>query len=224
MKLLPYLLIALLVAPLVSATTETYSFVKADFDTATFHKLVDLQGVYSQKALKIHLDYSTLVSNGSNFYLNIAFGDSASSPSVLGDCYIIVTLIVGGSGVKEVRLRVSGGDYGNTIAQKKQPETIPTELTIEVEDGRLSCKELGVKDFGVGQFTINAVYGSCDIGGTATNGAWDSGYVTVEINEEVGFTGLWRRISPVMKLYIELAILAMVVGTIVAVFSKALTW
>ena len=221
MKLLPLWIIALLVVAPITAGSEVYSFTKADF--GTFKKAVDLSDVYTEKALKIRITaLDTLAGSESEWQTaEVGFGDSSQSYSGTSDLAFYVEVAFNNQGLKKVAFVVGT----TTIAQKTAPEDIPSELTIEIENGMVKCKELGIEDYGIGQLTINAIYLRSVFNNTDGGvGGWQSGYITVELSKDVGFTAIWGPIKPAIKLYIYFAVLALVIGTLVGALNKAFRW
>jgi len=223
MKLLPLWIIALLLtSPILASGEEVYSFVKQDF-SGSFTKLVDLQAVYKESALKIVLTYETLTATD-NQKVRLAFADSNNPPAEYTDAKLCVEIEWNNNGLYKVILYSSGAK----IASIKAPEEVPSSITLEIQDGRLDCDKLGVQDFGVGTLIVNAIYGealyhnSTDWAGGMTN--WDSGYVTVELNKNVGFTWIASSITPALTLYVEMIVIISVIGAIIGAVAKLGKW
>jgi len=233
MKLLPVWIIALLLtSPILATTSETYSFVKNDLaaqgtlSDGAFRKLTSLKTVYTEKAVKIHLIFSTLTATSNYQFVMIGFGSESDSPQDITDLALYVEISVQES--EPAVYKVVLYHYNSPIASVMTPSEVPTELTLEIQDGKLDCDELEIRDFGVGSLTIDAIYGKATFyNGTADElgtAKWEGGYVTVEISKNVGMTWIINSITPALTLYVELMVIISVVGAIIGAIAKLGKW
>jgi len=213
------LLLALLltIAPFVH-TSETYSLTKADFAADTTKEAVTLSDIYTEKALRIKMSYGNLRSNGSEVGVYVGFEKTGKTiAAYLGDAILYTHIKFDNAKIKKVQLFTTG----NIIASKASPEEVPTSLTISIENGKLSCKELEIKNFGIGtgiEFSAIYTYAS-----SASLQAWTGGgYITCELSKAVGWTWIFSPLWPAISLYVTVAVMIMVIVGLMAGIRKVI--
>jgi len=211
MSITPLLLALLLtIAPFVH-TSETYSLTKADFPSdGTWKEAVTLSAIYTEKAFKVKMEFGTLRSNGTTSYVCIAFDKTLASVT-LSTAILCISIYFTNTKITQVIFY----HEGTKVAQKATPEDVPTSLTIEVKEGKVSIKELEVDGFGIGtNIEFSAIFVCTPV---ASYAAWTGGgYITCEISKEVGWTWIFTPLWPAISLYVTVAVMITVIVALMA--------
>ncbi|RLI36325.1 hypothetical protein DRO55_03735 [Candidatus Bathyarchaeota archaeon] len=149
---------------------EMYKLTEADFAGGELRKAAALTQVYTEAAFKASINYN-LKSGGGASVLTFGFGEDGGEYGGYHALPISITMEFDDVSIRKVQLEC-GGRF------KTERNEVPEELTIEVIDGTLRCRELGVEYTGVSNLRLNALYTYMEPGSETTP---FNGYVTIKL-------------------------------------------